>query len=89
MSKAIATRLERLESRHVDKNTPRWLAIRKWLGEPLSADQEAELAAWEAEQPLFDPLAPIDTRGWSDEDRRWLGFRGPGQEYHVPEPPSN
>ena len=87
MNKTMGSRLVRLEQgAGLDQNTPAWLAVRKWLGHALTADQEAEIAAWEAELPPYDPMAPVDTRGWSQEMREWLGYSGPGRENHTPYP---
>lgn len=84
MSRAIASRLAKLEgSTSGGEDGPGWWAIQRWLGHPLTPEQDAAADAWHARQPKLDPSTPLDTRGWSREAREALGFHGPAQEFHV------
>jgi hypothetical protein len=67
---ALQRRLARLEAGVPVKSGPAWLGIRKWLGERLTDQEEAELAAYDARS------APdmVDVSGWSREARQWLGL---------------
>lgn len=80
----LGQRLAKLEAASQgQRQGPEWLAVRNWLGEPLSEAEQTKLAEWVANKPPYDALAPVDTRGWSREAREWLGFMGPAQEFHV------
>lgn len=74
------TRLEEGAGHH--ENGPRWWRIRKWLGHSLTAEQEAAVAALTASEGPYDPDAPVDTGGWSDVAREWLGLCGEARVDH-------
>lgn len=82
--KALANRLVKLEaSAGKDRSSASALKVRRWLGERLTSEEMARLAEYEASQPPFDPRSPVDTRGWSQRAREWLGFFGLASEAHV------
>jgi hypothetical protein len=61
--KALHRRLEALEGAGSGELHP---ALRRWLGMPLTEDEQREADAYE-------PPAVIDTSGWSTEVKEWLG----------------
>ena len=70
MSRDLNRRVAKLEAVAPPASGPSWWAVQKWLGHPLTPEQEAAVAAL----PRYDPSAPVDMSGWSPEAvRQWGG----------------
>lgn len=65
--KAMCKRLDALERTGKPTLRP---ALKKWLGIELTADEQARLVRGENMEPDLDA---IDTSGWSQETKQWLG----------------